>query len=698
MKPLKIAILWHFHQPYYKKDGEFILPWVRFHGIKDYFDVPELFHEFPSMKQTINIVPSLHKQLDEYVEGKTIDKIQRLSFKSPGELDDNEKAEIIRLFFQCNAENMIMPYNRYRELFEKASKPESAIKNFTDQDWLDLQVWYNLTWVGRFSRERNAIKRLFKKGRDFTEQEKHVLLSMHNEILAAIKPQLENLVKLGQLELSCSPMYHPILPLLCDSKSATEAMPDAIMPDPLFNFPQDARAQVDNAIDYVKKNTGITPRGMWPSEGSISDEALEIMAKTGIKWVASDEEVLFKTLKDNFHYTEKYFPRKFTTKSGNITILFRDHQLSDAIGFVYSRWNPWDAANDFCHKLRNIRNTLIDKYGDECLDHAVVPVILDGENCWEYYQDDGIHFRRELNRQLLEAKEFQTVTCSEAVAEGHINFRPALNHIRAGSWINANFKIWIGHSEDRAAWNMLGKARYTLEEAKNALSVDQYKNALDEVYAAEGSDWFWWYGDEHTTDNKKEFDELFRWHIENIYRITGREVPEEVYIPISELQEAVVVVQQTGEVHPIIDGILKDEKEWQNSGYYEAVASMSAMHQIGELLVRLWFASDNDFVYFRADTTHKLKNNEYIELQFISPAKFNLLIYKNRLEIKSDSELKLGSFKFAEEEIIEFAFSRKLFSNGSNDGDKRNIEMTIHTKSDDGELFYPRQGILELII
>ncbi len=537
MIPLKVAILWHFHQPYYKKENEFIMPWVRLHGVKDYFDVPELFHEFPSLKQTINIVPPLRLQIEEYIQGRTIDKIQRLTLIKPADLSEDDKAEIIRLFFMCNVDNMIMPYERYRELFYKSRNPGYALKIFAEQDWMDLQVWYNLTWIGQFSRQKNAVRRLYRKGRNFTEEEKSLVLSVHNEILTQIKSQLRALTKLGQLEVSCSPMYHPILPLVYDTKSARESMPDVVLPEPQYEYPEDAKAQIINGIEYVKNSLGLQPVGMWPSEGSISDSVLELISVAGIKWVASDEDILINSIKSKYSYPDKYFPRKFKTRKGEIAIMFRDHQLSDLIGFTYSNWNGFDAASNFCHRLRQIRQDLISAYGEECLKHAVVPVILDGENCWEYYFEDGVHFRRDLFKQLTESAEFRTVTFSEATKPEHLNYLPAIDHINAGSWINANFKIWIGHEEDRAGWSMLAKARNALEKAKDSLSVQDYIKALEEIYIAEGSDWFWWYGDEHVTENKNEFDELFRWHIEQVYKIAGTEPPDDVFVPVHEIRK-----------------------------------------------------------------------------------------------------------------------------------------------------------------
>lgn len=694
MLPLRVAFLWHKHQPYYKIEDEFLLPWTRLHGVKDYFDLPELLHEFPEIRQTINLVPSLMMQIEEYASGKTIDKVQRLTKIPVEQLDEEQKNDILKLFFVCNVDKMINPYQRYKQLYDKAQNAEIAINEYTNQDWLDLQVWYNLTWIGQLSRQKSSIRRLFKKGRDFNENEKEMLMEFHKEILRSIRPHHNYLRKLGQVEFSVSPMQHPILPLLCNSRSAHEAMPGIPMPEPLYKWPEDARSQVGNAISYYEERFGARPDGMWPSEGSVSDEALAILAETGLKWAASDEGVLAGSVND-FKPTEKFFPRRVKTANGNIAMLFRDHFLSDRIGFVYSKWKEFDAANDFLHHLFNIRNEIIRVHGEESLNHAVVPVILDGENCWEYYNQNGLPFLREFYSQLTNAHDIKTVTCSEATAAEHLDFLPPLDHIKAGSWINANFSIWIGHEDDRKAWSMLAKARRALEDAKDNIPKENYNEALQEISIAEGSDWFWWYCDEHEAENKSDFDVLFRWHIRRVYELIGKEAPEDVKTPISEQKALVTLMEQHGEVHPVIDGISHPEPEWENAGYYDAKSSISTMHQVGELLRRLWFASDEYNIYLRFDTIRKIRDNEKIMLTFHSPEKLALTMMKNGIHIESDDTVALNNFSYASQDVIEISFSRKmLFKVG---GNEENIaEITIRTFSKDGEMEYPREGKLSL--
>ena len=687
MKPLKIALMWHYHQPYYGKDDIFLLPWVRLHGVKDYLDLPELFHEFPNVKQTVNLVPSLSMQIEDYISGKTLDKIQILTKIKAEELTIENKKEILRLFFLSNLENMIKPYPRYDELFMMSQNQEQALTSMDPQDWRDLQVWYNLSWFGYSSRERAAIKRLFTKGRNFTEYEKNAVLELHLELLSNIKQQMIMLSNLGQVEISSTPMYHPILPLLCDSRSALEAMPNTPMPENLFKYPQDAKNQVDKSLDYYENYLGQRPMGMWPSEGSLSDEVLNLMIESGLKWTASDEEVLSGTLKEKYNPMMKYFPIKYKSDKGDISILFRDHNLSDKIGFVYSRWDQKDAANNFMHCLRDIRGELINQLGEQCLDHAVVPVILDGENCWEFYYQNGIHFQRELYKQLDQAEDLKTVKVSEAIGNEHSNYYSSIKHIKAGSWINANFKIWIGHPEDVEAWSMLALPRKAVEEHKDKISFENLELAMNEVYIAEGSDWFWWYGDEHVAENKPDFDVLFRWHISKIYEHLGLPCPDNVRVPLSSQQVKQSLVQQKGEVFPVIDGKISDSEKWNDAGYFDASASMSAMHQIGELLHRVWFASSGQNLYFRCDTAHALKEGDKLEFRFSKPKEFVISITYNGCKIKSATTINLEKLEFAKMDIIEFGFSKSVFGENVN-----SVELTIRTETKGSEIIYPRQG------
>ncbi len=688
MKPLKIAFLWHFHQPYYRFDDEFILPWVRLHGVKDYWDLPELFHEFPGVKHTINLAPSLSLQIDEYLSGKIKDKIQLLTEIPADKLDKNQTKELIRLFFLANRDNMINPHPRYNELSERAAEP-NAEEHLTISGKRDLQTWYNLCWIGNFSKQKNTIKRLLAKGRDFTEFEKRLVLEEHLEILSKIDSQFRALRNFEQVEFSVSPMYHPILPLLCDTDSAREAMPDLKLPDVKFSRPEDARAQIDKAFELYESKLNGKPAGMWPSEGSISNEVLKIMIEKGIKWAASDEKVLEQSVGDKYDPLHKFFPRKYKSDKGDIALLFRDHTLSDAIGFVYSRWNHFDAVNDFTHRLRHIKSEIANKFGEESLDRAVVPVILDGENCWEFYKDNGVDFLRELFRQISDQKDFETVRISDAIDSLSLDYLEPIDNVKAGSWINANFAIWIDGDDERAAWEILAETRELAESKKNEIGEEKYREAIEEIYITEGSDWFWWYGDDHSAENKSDFDVLFRKHIARVYETIGEEPPEIVKEPLSEQKSRAAVTFQTGDCSPRIDGAA-DDAQWENAAIYDAKSEMSAMHQIGEIMTSARFAVDEEKFYLRIDLKRELKESESIEVD-LTGNKTKIIFFKRGFELKSGTDFPAKFVKQVHKKSIEFAVSKNAALI-----DGKYLEIAFETRAEDGTINYPRKGNLTL--
>jgi len=640
--PLRVAFLWHNHQPYYEKDGEFIFPWVRFHAVKDYLDIPLILNEFPNIKQNYNIVPSLMLQIEHYISGNFNDLIQRLTLVRPINLSNEEKEQILKLFFLCNEKNMIRPYSRYNELYEK-SKLKNAILLFTNQDWLDLQVWYNLTWVGQYSRDLPFIKRLFAKGKNFTESEKIVLLDCHNEFMSKVVKNFKRLVALNQVEMSVSPYFHPILPLLINSEVAKESNPSNTSLNPVFHYPEDAKLQIDKAIEYYQSVFDDAPLGMWPSEGSISDDTIKLIHQSGIKWIASDEQVMFNSEKDGMSNLTKYFPRKYKNGDTEITIFFRDHTLSDKIGFVYSSWNAHDAARDFVSNLLTIRNSINSHYGEAGLKNAVVSIILDGENCWEYYPNNGIDFIRTLYSYLSITPEIKTINFRDAIGDGSNEFLPPLTNIKAGSWIDANFNIWISNPENITAWNMLSRARQLFEELKPNLSEDVIQQIQYEFLIAEGSDWFWWYYPHHQAENKPDFDILFRWHLRNIYKLLGAEIPKELFSEISSIQKNYELPKN--KITPTIDGEIDGKSAWEDAGFVQFNQSFSTMHQSQSPPVKIYFGNDDNNLYFRIDNFKKCIKNNVISINI------------NQSEVIVQFDITGISIKHNNTEQVDFSFA-----------------------------------------
>jgi alpha-amylase/alpha-mannosidase (GH57 family) len=545
MTPIKLAILWHQHQPYYRSDHHFVMPWAWLHATKDYLEMAEHFERHPTMRGTINLVPSLLKQLQEYVEGNAVDPVVTLMSKPANTLTASDKSFMLDNFFLAQKEHMIERSTRYHELSDKANGPDRA--HFDLQDYRDLAIHFSLAWTGELARGREPFKSLVSKERGYSEQDKQNLANAQLENVKNIVPMHRKLAKKGQIELTTTPFYHPILPLLIDTDCAREAMPEVPLPQNRFRFPEEADEQIRRGREFFKTTVEIEPRGMWPSEGSLSWDALTLIRKHGFAWSATDEAVLANSIGGT--PTEagnltikpehaKYFPWVAKTSEGEIAIFFRDHGLSDNIGFTYQSWNADDAVKHFIGDILNIRSALVTDYGEDVLRQACISVILDGENCWEYYFNNGFDFLDKLYAALTSTPEIQPIAFSEAIAGSQNDAFPHLTKITAGSWIQGNFGIWIGSKEDNTSWDALYAAKKALDEARtkaSKLKGDDRSKALakievahGELMIAEGSDWNWWYGDDNFNAQKNLFDELYRMHLSDVYKKLGRSVPDDL--------------------------------------------------------------------------------------------------------------------------------------------------------------------------
>lgn len=505
------------HQPYYQNfiTHETTMPWVRLHGTKDYLDMVEALNSYPLIHQTFNLVPSLVEQVEDYTHHTVKDKFLELSYKAASALTEQEKEFIKENFFMINKERVISILPRYFDLYVK----KQAKKEFTIQDYLDLQVWFNLSWIDPYFRQASLeLRNIVAKARFFTEEEKRIVLDKQIEILRGIIPAYRKFMAAGQIEVTVSPYYHPILPLLYNTNIAKEANRKATLPRENFKYPQDAKAQIEEAVEFYSRRFGIHPQGMWPSEEAVSEHIIPDIIKAGINWIVTDEAMLFKSLKKKKRDTRLlYQPHVLRRKDGNLNIIFRDRPLSDLIGFVYHGWKTEDAVTDLMKHLKNIS----DVFNNE---DALVVIAMDGENAWEYYSQDGHDFLNSLYSRLSESKSIKTVTVSEYLKE-----HPARNQIKylaCGSWIYGEFAKWIGSDYKNKAWECLIKARQDLDNA-SGLSEETLKKAHKQIYIAEGSDWFWWYGDNHGY-----FDELFRMHLSNFYKLIGKVAPEYLKTPL----------------------------------------------------------------------------------------------------------------------------------------------------------------------
>lgn len=638
------------HQPFYKDpfSGVYRLPWVRLHGTKDYLDMAAILEGYPDIRQTFNLVPSLLEQITDYTDNNATDTFLEITRKRPSELTEPEKGFMLEKFFLANIDNMIKPFPRYYELMSKRGFKTSdgdirkSVRHFTDSDLLDLQVLFNLAWTDPMLRDRDEfLAYLVSKERGYTEEDKTLLIDKQISIMKAIIPKYRELSDKGQIEISASPFYHPILPLLWDTNAARISSPYIKMPGKRFSHPEDAKTQIHMAIESFEKVFGQRPAGMWPSEGSVSEDIVKAISSEGLQWIATDEDILSASLgepvRDHSGNARSHMLYSAYEFSG-VSIIFRDRKLSDLIGFVYSGWKPKDAANDMIRRLAEIHNTPSHKR------HRIVPIILDGENAWEHYKNDGHDFLRYLYDLLSQDRRFATTTVSGFLNEYKESER--LSRLHSGSWINANFNIWIGQEEDNIAWDYLTEAREHLGNIQKNRPEKHLDAAWRSLYIAEGSDWNWWYGDDHTTETALEFDELFRNNLMKVYSETGTEIPPHLQMPVlKEKRASISGAEIRGFINPKIDGIMTSYFEWYHGAHFDVSKSGGSMHKTECLVSKIYYGFNRDTLFLRLDPMGSFSDfpeNTILFINIIKPSHFRVRMPLKAIE-KSEILRRAGS-------------------------------------------------------
>ena len=587
------------HQPFYKDlvTGEYRLPWTRFHALKDYYGMVKVLEEFPNVHATFNLVPSRVVQIQEYAAGMVADPFLDCALKPAEELSEAEREFVLRYFFQANPDHLIYRYPRYGELLNvwKASgaNPQVGRKHFSVQDLRDLQVLSQVAWFDEdFQANDQETRYLIGKGRHYSLDDQSLMARKQREILGRVVPVYKEFAARGQIEIATTPFYHPILPLICDSDIAGVSHPGVTLPT-RFQYPQDALHQLKSAREYMQRQFGSAPVGLWPSEGSVSDEALSLAAEAGFQWAASDNGVLARTIHQDGGPEVTYRSYLWRQDGRELGMIFRDHFLSDQVGFVYSRMGAEEAASHFLDRIRENTRPMLERGED-----VLVPIILDGENAWEYYDHNGRPFLRELYRRIGESSDLAALTVSEALK---LDPPRTLDHIHPGSWINANFDIWIGAEEDNIAWEYLLQARRKFDEVASQVSEAQRALAYEELLIAEGSDWCWWYGPEHVSENRLEFDELYRQHLSNVYESLGLAPPEELCRPILKSGVPNLNRPPSHPIHPVIDGEVTSYFEWTGAGRFQPDNRSGSMHSDEPKIRDIYYGADNDSLYLRLD-------------------------------------------------------------------------------------------------
>ena len=568
--------MWHMHQPDYRDaSGVIQMPWVFLHSIKDYYDMPWMMARHVGIKATFNITSPVIEQLKLYYdEPLRYDRFLSLWIKRPHELNETQRAEVLKLCKSTQFDTMVTPFKRYSELYRQ--------EYLNNNEFIDIEILFMLSWCGVYLRENSEVVRsLIERQKDFCNDDKVMLLEELVGFVGNIFGYYAKLHRDGVISLSTTPLNHPILPLLIDMDVALKANATTNIPKKHVSLKEDAQEQILKAKEIFYDTFGFMPDGFWPAEGAVSEDTLAMFSSSGIKWCATDEEILLKSLhtKDRSNI---YTPYEFN----GVNIVFRDHYLSDLIGFRYRDKEPNDATSDFMYELERIRGDV----GDE----ASVFVILDGENAWEFYKNNGYDFFDSLYERIKNTPWCKTLTMDE-ISQLE---RKKLPYLSAGSWIHGEFNTWVGHVEKTRAWELLYLTKRDYERHKDLLDGKIQEEIKTHFLAAECSDWFWWYGDDHVTEFAVEFDELFRNHLLSIYELMNLSAPADILMPI--LQERSVSdfhLKPQSDISPDINGKLDSFFEWIGCGVIDESKIFSTMDKIRGPITKIRYGQDNDNIY-----------------------------------------------------------------------------------------------------
>ncbi len=553
-KRVDLVILWHMHQPDYRDyaSGDFLLPWVYLHAIKDYSDMAYHLEQHPGMKAVVNFVPVLLDQLEDYQQQFSTRQIRDpllrlLARENLDNASDEERDLIIDSCFRSDHNKMVAPYPFYKRLFDifKLVEPGGvvAVSYLSGQYLADLLTWYHLAWCGEsLRRESKLVITLMSKDENFTSEDRKALFELIGSTISGIIPRYRKLAESGQIELSSTPHYHPLAPLLLDLHSGRESQPESSVPQAQAYAGGKARvqAQLQQAMQSHKTRFGLQPQGIWPAEGAVSTELMHVFAEQGCRWTASGEGVLVNSLlhakmsvEDRANYL--YRPYSLQGSAHAIHCFFRDDSLADMIGFEYSNWNGQDAALHFVAQIEAIAEKTVDGA------RPLVSVILDGENAWEYYPYNGYHFLNDLYSALETNEQINSTTYSiyldvlESADNNGMVQVGELPGLVAGSWVYGTFSTWIGSPEKNHAWDLLcaAKLKYDMVMAAGHLNQDERNAAEKQLSSCESSDWFWWFGDYNPSHAVASFDRLYRHNLIHLYQLLKLAVPENLHISIS---------------------------------------------------------------------------------------------------------------------------------------------------------------------
>jgi alpha-amylase/alpha-mannosidase (GH57 family) len=610
---IHLAFVWHLHQPWYRdpSGGKLLLPWVRLHATSAYRDMAVLLEAHPGVRATVSFSPALLDQLEAYASGRATDTFEELTAVPAAELTDRQREDLLRTFFSVHWGRVLDAMPRYRDLLGKRGREVPArgfaktARGFTAEELRDLQVLFNLAWFGPGAAREPEIAELLARGRDYTEEDKAVILSVQRRLLGEVLPAWRRLFSSGAIELCTCPYYHPILPLLIDSDTARRPTPDVILPE-RFSYAEDTDAQIALALVRLEQGFGVEPRGLWPPEGAISPETVDAAVARGVRHLVADEEILFRSFDERGSSPGRRRLYQPYAHRG-AAILFRDARLSNRIAKEYARWeDPRAAAHDFIAEVRKAAEQARMPAGADPL----VVVALDGENPWEAFPKRGEDFLSALYEGIAAAEGVCTVTLDEHLAANPP--RAALDHLHSGSWIEGNFAVWIGDPEKNRAWSLLSRARRRLQQAQEGSEAGaaQLEHAHRHLLKAEGSDWFRKLGEPFSSAEDPIYDALFRAHVTAVYRAIGASPPAALSRPIEDGEVVAPLRPVTALITPRLDGRRTSFFEWNGAGLYRAQSGGSS------LVGGLYWGFDDGRLYLRFDPAESSPRLERLEVWF----------------------------------------------------------------------------------
>ncbi|MBQ8460662.1 hypothetical protein IJ541_11270 [bacterium] len=636
-KKLSIAFYWHMHQPVYQltANGDYLMPWVRLHAVKDYLDMALWAKKFDKLKLNFNFVPVLVDAIIDYAENDAHDIHSRLTITPAEHLTDEDKIFILNNFFDANYQTMILPNPEYHRLYQIIQTDDTNdISIFSNQEYADLTALFNLAWIDpSFKTSNPELKRLVKKGKNYTLEDRVKIIDIQRDIIKKIIPTLRKLVEKNKIEITTSPYYHPILPILLDYKNIKKN----VVEDEISKLKTelDAKLQTKMALDRIEEVFGKRPEGVWPSEQCVSGKTLDMLNSLGVKWSISDEGILANSINFEFEHDFKAYIQEpyhllktyqYKTKNADIKMIFRESTIPNLISFEYQNHNPIATANDLYDRIKIMQSKILSSPDNEHL----LTIALDGENCWENYLEDGASFLKTLYTLITEDETLETVLISDYLSNTKED--KILTKISSGSWINRNFKLWIDEPVKDLAWTYLRRVRQDFSEfVKREPLNPNIELARKELFICEGSDWFWWYGEPNDSGRDNIFDFLFRTHLKNIYRYLDLDIPTYLDAPLSNMSTSKPSKYPRSMISPIIDGknVTNEEDIWNNAGYIE-IPDGPVLRE-SKLFDKIRFGNDENYFYLKFHLNKYIKENPDL-----TKRAYQMYIYTRKANNKQD--------------------------------------------------------------